>query len=61
MKKTIKESTVLFLSIIKWIFLATVAGAIVGGATALFLKLLAWATKIGQESSYVFLLLPLKD
>jgi H+/Cl- antiporter ClcA len=59
MKKTVTESTVLFLSIIKWIFLATVAGAIVGGATALFLKLLGWAIKIGHESPYTFLLLPL--
>jgi len=58
MMKRLTESTVLFISIIKWVFLATIAGAIVGGATALFLELLAWATGIGQLSSYTFLLLP---
>jgi H+/Cl- antiporter ClcA len=57
-RKQITESTVLFISIIKWVFLATIAGAIVGGATALFLKLLAWATGVGQQSPYTFLLLP---
>jgi H+/Cl- antiporter ClcA len=59
MKKTLTESTVLFLSIIKWVALATAVGAIVGGATALFLKLLGWATKISQDYSYSFFLLPL--
>ncbi len=58
MKKQLTESTVLFISIIKWVFLATIAGAIVGGATALFLKLLEWATGIGQRSPYTLLLLP---
>ncbi len=58
MRKQLTESTVLFLSIIKWVFLATIAGAIVGGATALFLKILGWATNIGQQSEYTFLLLP---
>jgi len=57
-RKKITESTVLFISIIKWVFLATIAGAIVGGATAIFLKLLAWATGVGQQSPYTFLLLP---
>jgi H+/Cl- antiporter ClcA len=57
-KKQITESTVLFISIIKWVFLATIAGAIVGGATALFLKLLAWATGFGQQFPYTFWLLP---
>ena len=57
-KKHLTESTVLFISIIKWVFLATVAGAIVGGATALFLKLLNWSTAFGQKSPYTFLLIP---
>jgi H+/Cl- antiporter ClcA len=59
MNKTLTESTVLFLSIIKWVALATAVGAIVGGATALFLKLLNWSTKISHDYSYSFLLLPL--
>lgn len=36
MDNRLTESTVLFLSIVKWVFLATVAGTIVGGATAIF-------------------------
>ncbi len=58
MRRHFTEPTVLFLSIIKWVFLATIAGAIVGGATALFLKLLGWATDLGKESPYTFLLIP---
>jgi H+/Cl- antiporter ClcA len=58
MRKHLTESTVLFLSIIKWVFLATIAGAIVGGATAFFLKILGWTTGIGHQSPYTFLLLP---
>jgi H+/Cl- antiporter ClcA len=57
-KEQITESTILFLSIIKWVFFATFVGAIVGGATAFFLKLLNWATAVGQGSTYTFLLLP---
>ena len=59
MRKQLTESTVLFISIIKWVFLATIAGAIVGGATALFLKILGWATDFGHHSPYTFLLLPI--
>lgn len=58
MRKHLTEPTVLFLSIIKWVFLATVAGAIVGGATAIFLKLLSWATAVSHQSNYSFWLLP---
>lgn len=58
-KKHLTESTVLFISIIKWVFLATVAGAIVGGATSLFLKILNWATLVGQKSPYTFLFIPI--
>jgi H+/Cl- antiporter ClcA len=58
LRKQLTESTVLFISIIKWVFLATIAGAIVGGATALFLKILAWATGIGQQFPHTFWLLP---
>lgn len=58
MKRRITESTILLISIIKWVFLATVAGAIVGGATALFLKLLAWSTALCRGYPYSFWLLP---
>src|SRR5208283_128734 len=58
MRRRITEQTVLFVSIVKWVVLATIAGAVVGGATAAFLKLLNWTTTFSQQSSYTFLLLP---
>lgn len=58
MRKSVTESTVLFLSIIKWVFLATIAGAIVGGAVSLFLKLLIWSTGLSSQLPHFFWLLP---
>ena len=58
MRKRFTEPTVLFLSIIKWVVLATIAGAVVGGATAGFLKLLSWATDQSQQTPGSFWLLP---
>lgn len=59
MRKTVTESTVLFLSIIKWVFLATIAGVIVGGAVSFFLKLLSWSTGLRAEYPNYFWFLPL--
>jgi H+/Cl- antiporter ClcA len=59
MRKSVTESTVLFLSIIKWVFLATIAGVIVGGAVSLFLKLLTWSTGLGSQFPQFFWFLPL--
>jgi H+/Cl- antiporter ClcA len=59
MRKSITESSVLFISIIKWVFLATVAGIIVGGATAFFLKLLQWSIEYSHRWEYSFWLLPI--
>ena len=58
MRKSVTESTVLFLSIIKWVFLATIAGAIVGGAVSLFLKVLTWSTGLSSQFPHYFWLLP---
>lgn len=59
MRRTFTESTVLFLSIIKWVVLATIAGAIVGVAVSLFLKLLAWSTGIFAQFPGSFFFIPL--
>ncbi|MFI5252837.1 MAG: chloride channel protein [Bacteroidota bacterium] len=59
MRRRITESSVLFLSIIKWVFLATIAGIIVGGATAFFLKLLQWSIDLSHQWEYSFWLLPI--
>src|SRR5664279_3224504 len=58
MQKRITESTVLFISIIKWVVLATIAGAVVGIATTVFLKLLTLATDISHQWPYWLWLLP---
>jgi len=36
MKRRVAEQTVLFISVLKWVALATIAGAIVGASTAVF-------------------------
>ncbi|MDD5236171.1 MAG: chloride channel protein [Candidatus Omnitrophica bacterium] len=58
MKRRFAEETILLISIIKWIFLATVIGIIVGLSTTLFLKLLNWSRLFASNYSYYFLLLP---
>ena len=53
------EESVLFVSVLKWLVLATVTGAIVGVSTSVFLKALGWSLDLtGQHRNY-FLLLPL--
>jgi H+/Cl- antiporter ClcA len=58
MHKSISESTVLFLSILKWVFLASISGAIVGGAVSLFLLLLNWAAGLQAQFPHYYWLLP---
>jgi H+/Cl- antiporter ClcA len=57
-KLQLTESTILFFSIIKWVFLATIAGVVVGSATTVFLKMLSWGTGITRGSGYWYLLVP---
>jgi H+/Cl- antiporter ClcA len=59
MDRRFTESTVLFLSIVKWVVLATVAGAIVGGATAIFLRFLNGATTLTHEVPWMTWMLPI--
>ena len=59
MIRRLKEETVLFISVIKWVVLATVTGIIVGVSTTIFLKLLTLSTKISGKYPYYFLLLPI--
>jgi len=58
MRARIAEQSILFVSIVKWVVLATLVGVIVGLATTLFLKLLAWSTAATKEYSLALLLLP---
>ncbi len=59
MKIRISEQTVLFVSIIKWLFLSTVIGVIVGLSTTGFLKLLNLSIETIYKFPYTFLFLPL--
>ena len=58
MKTRITESTLLFISIAKWVFLATLAGALVGFPVGLFLKLLRAGADFTGRWEYSYLLLP---
>ncbi len=58
MRKRVLEGSVLFISISKWIFLASVAGIIVGFSTAIFLKLLGISMDFAKGYKYYFVLLP---
>lgn len=58
MRKKFIEESVLFISIIKWLLLASIVGVLVGLSTTAFLKTLEYS--IGKTSgySYFYLLLP---
>ncbi|MDD5505584.1 MAG: chloride channel protein [Candidatus Omnitrophica bacterium] len=59
MRTKLKEEVVLFISIIKWVFLASMIGIIVGLSTTLFLEILNWSSLFGSNYPYYFLLLPI--
>jgi len=58
MRKTVVEESVLFISVIKWLFLASCVGVIVGLSTSVFLKLLEMSSAFTAGFRYYFLLLP---
>ncbi len=58
-KKILKEESVLFISIFKWLLLAIFIGIIVGISTTVFLKALEATSRYTGSLKYYFLLLPL--
>ncbi len=58
MKKHLIEESILFISILKWVVIATGIGIIVGLSTSLFLKLLDWSLAYTTGYHYYFLFLP---
>ncbi len=58
MKDKLQEQAILLLSVSKWTFLASLVGVLVGAATALFLKMLNWASVSMSAQPYYFLALP---
>lgn len=57
-RQILLEQSVLFISVIKWFFLATCVGAIVGISTAFFIKILNRSIFFTSQHEYYFLLLP---
>ncbi len=58
MRKKALEGSVLFIGILKWLFLETCIGVIVGISMAVFLKLLNISISSAARFYYYFLLLP---
>lgn len=58
MRKRILEESVIFISIIKWFFLASIVGIMVGVSTAVFLIVLDKSIAGTNQFKYYFLLLP---
>ncbi len=58
MKKKVMESSILFVSIVKWLFLASCAGILVGVSTTLFLKLLEAGINFLGGYRYYFIATP---
>jgi H+/Cl- antiporter ClcA len=58
MRRKVVEGSVLFISILKWLFLATCIGIIVGISTTVFLRLLGLGIAGATRFHYYFLLLP---
>lgn len=58
MKEHLIEESILFISILKWVAIATGIGIIVGLSTTLFLKILEWALAYSTSYAYYFLTLP---
>jgi len=54
----IVTETVIFVSIFKWVILASIVGGVVGAATTVFLKLLSWSSSTAS-SFHPYLFLPI--
>ncbi len=57
-RQILLEQSVLFISVIKWFFLATCIGVIVGASTALFIKILNYSTSFTNQYEYYYFMLP---
>ena len=59
MKRKLKEETILFISVVKWVFLASVIGIIVGLSTTIFLKALNLSIAFTHQQPFYFYFLPI--
>ncbi len=53
------EQARIFVDLLRWLLIASVAGALAGSASALLLALLAWATEVRESHKWIIALLPL--
>jgi H+/Cl- antiporter ClcA len=58
MRERVLEQSILFLSVIKWFFMASVVGILVGFSTTIFLRFLEWGIDRAGDYPFTFLLLP---
>jgi len=58
MKRRIKEQSIIFYSVAKWVFLSVIVGCLVGASTAIFLKALNWSSDTAGLHTHYFFLLP---
>src|SRR3970282_2325416 len=59
MRRRLKEETIIFISVFKWLVLATIVGIIVGISTTVFVKALNWGASLGHYNKYSFVLMPI--
>lgn len=57
MKRKLREETVIFISVFKWVALASITGAIVGVSTTVFVKSLNWGASLNL-TRYYYLTIP---
>tara|TARA_B100000427_G_C15518976_1_gene599468 strand:+ start:1315 stop:2697 length:1383 start_codon:yes stop_codon:yes gene_type:complete len=55
---TVTEESILTLSIVKWIILASIIGIFVGGAITLFIKIITFSISVVHVMPYYYVLLP---
>jgi len=58
MKRRLREETVIFISVVKWLVLATIVGAIGGASTTFFVMSLHYSTRFVSQYPFYFLALP---
>ena len=59
MRRRLTETSILFVSVVKWFLLASAVGLLVGGSTALFLWCLRWSTDGLSVIPYHYAILPI--
>lgn len=57
-KQLLLEESVLFISVVKWFFLASCIGGIVGISTSFFIRVLNWSILLASQYKYYFFTLP---